>query len=316
MATTIVLLIIGLIVLIVGGDHLVKGASSIALRLHLSPLVVGLTIVAFGTSAPEFFISIQSALSGSPDLAMGNVVGSNICNLALVLGLTAVINPVKVQSNSIQVDWPMTMGSAILLYLTVRDGFLEFWEGTMFMVCILAYLFFIIRQSRKSEKAKNKVIELDTIPDAPSKQIWKDLAFIFIGCVGLYYGSDWFVGSAKELALSLGVGERVVGLTVVALGTSLPELVTACVASYKGQSDLALGNLMGSNIFNILSILGITSMIQIIPVNADILNKDIIWMLLITLMILPLMIMRREVGRVDGFILLVVYSIYVYTVVV
>lgn len=316
MAITIVLLIIGLIVLIVGGDHLVKGASSIALRLHLSPLVVGLTIVAFGTSAPEFFISIQSALSGSPDLAMGNVVGSNICNLALVLGLTAVINPVKVQSNSIQVDWPMTMGSAILLYLTVRDGFLEFWEGTMFMVCILAYLFFIIRQSRKSEKAKNKVIELDTIPDAPSKQIWKDLAFIFIGCVGLYYGSDWFVGSAKELALSLGVGERVVGLTVVALGTSLPELVTACVASYKGQSDLALGNLMGSNIFNILSILGITSMIQIIPVNADILNKDIIWMLLITLMILPLMIMRREVGRVDGFILLVVYSIYVYTVVV
>ena len=316
MATTIVLLIIGLIVLIVGGDHLVKGASSIALRLHLSPLVVGLTIVAFGTSAPELFISIKSALSGSPDIAMGNVVGSNICNLALVLGLTAVINPVKVQSNSIQVDWPMTMGSAILLYLTVRDGFLQFWEGTVFIICILGYLFFIIRQSRISEKAKSKALERDDIPDTPSRQIWKDLAFIAIGCIALYYGSEWFVSSAKNLALSLGVGERVVGLTVVALGTSLPELVTACVASYKGQSDLALGNLMGSNIFNILSILGITSIIQIVPVNADILNKDIIWMLLITLMILPLMIMRREVGRVDGLILLIVYSIYIYTVVI
>ncbi|NJN27872.1 MAG: calcium/sodium antiporter [Cyclobacteriaceae bacterium] len=316
MATTITLLIIGLIVLIVGGDYLVKGASSIALRLHLSPLVVGLTIVAFGTSAPELVISIQSAVSGSPDLAMGNVVGSNICNLALVLGLTAVINPVKVQSNSIQVDWPVTMGSALLLYLTVREGFLEFWEGVLFVVLLLLYLVFIIRQSRKDVKAMQKMMDQDDIPDAPSKQIWKDLGFIAIGCLGLYYGSEWFVGSAKELALSLGVEERVVGLTVVALGTSLPELVTACVASYKGQSDLALGNLMGSNIFNILSILGLTSMIQSIPVHVDILNKDIIWMLLITLMILPLMIMRREVGRVDGLILLVVYSIYVYTVVV
>lgn len=309
-------MIIGLIVLIVGGDYLVKGASSIALRLHLSPLVVGLTIVAFGTSAPELVISIQSAVSGSPDLAMGNVVGSNICNLALVLGLTAVINPVKVQSNSIQVDWPVTMGSALLLYLTVREGFLEFWEGVLFVVLLLLYLVFIIRQSRKDVKAMQKMMDQDDIPDAPSKQIWKDLGFIAIGCLGLYYGSEWFVGSAKELALSLGVEERVVGLTVVALGTSLPELVTACVASYKGQSDLALGNLMGSNIFNILSILGLTSMIQSIPVHVDILNKDIIWMLLITLMILPLMIMRREVGRVDGLILLVVYSIYVYTVVV
>ena len=180
----------------------------------------------------------------------------------------------------------------------------------------LFYVFFIIRQSRKTVMAHNKTLEQDDIPDAPSKQIWKDLVFIAIGCVGLYYGSEWFVGSARELALTLGVEERVVGLTVVALGTSLPELVTACVASYKGQSDLALGNLMGSNIFNILSILGITSLIQNIHVHQDILNKDIIWMLLITLMILPLMIMRREVGRVDGIILLIVYSIYVYTVVV
>lgn len=316
METTIVLLIIGLIVLIVGGDYLVKGSSSIALRLHLSPLVVGLTIVAFGTSAPELLISIQSALKGSPDIAMGNVVGSNICNLALVLGLTAVINPVKVKTNSIKIDWPMTMGSSLLLYLIVREGRIVAYEGILFIVILLLYLFFIIRQSRKNIKATNKILNKDEIPDTPAKQIWKDIVFILIGCVGLYFGSEWFVNSAKDLALNLGVEERVVGLTIVALGTSLPELSTAAVASYKGHTDLAIGNLMGSNIFNILSILGITSIIHEIPVHIDILNKDIIWMLLVTLIILPLMITRREVGRVDGFILMAVYVIYVYTVLV
>jgi len=316
MTSTIVLLIIGLIILIVGGDYLVRGSSSIALRLHISPLVVGLTIVAFGTSAPELLISIQSAVKGSPDIAMGNVVGSNICNLALVLGLTAVINPVKVQSNSIRVDWPMTIGASILLFLVVQEGYLSSIEGIFFISIICVYLFLIIRQSRKDIIASKKAMESDEIPDAPTKQIWKDIVFIILGCFGLYYGSEWFVGSAKDLAISLGVEERVVGLTIVALGTSLPELVTAALASYKGQTDLALGNLMGSNIFNILSILGITSIIQKIHVHEEILNKDIIWMILITFMILPLMVMRREVGRVDGIILLIVYSVYIYTVVV
>ncbi len=316
METTIALLVIGLIVLIVGGDYLVKGSSSIALRLHLSPLVVGLTIVAFGTSTPELLISIQSALKGSPDIAMGNVVGSNICNLALVLGLTAVISPVKVQSNSIKIDWPMTMGSSILLFIVVRQGYIEAHEGILFLLILFSYLFFIIRKSRKDTKASRLEMDEEDIPDVPASQIWKDIIFILIGCVGLYFGSEWFVASAKELALNLGVEERVVGLTVVALGTSLPELVTAAVASLKGQTALALGNLMGSNIFNILSILGITSIIQTINVNEVILNKDIIWMLLITLMVLPLMIMRREVGRIDGLILLVVYIVYIYSVVV
>lgn len=316
MLTTIVLLIIGLIILIVGGDYLVRGSSSIALRLHLSPLVVGLTIVAFGTSAPELLISIQSALKGSPDIVMGNVIGSNICNLALVLGLTAVISPVKVQTNSIRFDWPMTMGASILLYLVVREGTIVAFEGVLFLMIIISYLFFIIHQSRKDTKANVSKEENDEIPETPFKQIWKDIVFIIIGCIGLYFGSEWFVNSAKELALGIGVEERVVGLTIVALGTSLPELVTAAIASSKGQTDLALGNLMGSNIFNILSILGITSIIREINVHVEILNKDIIWMLLVTLMILPLMIMRREVGRVDGFILLIVYAVYIYTVVV
>lgn len=316
MLTTVILLIIGLIVLIVGGDYLVRGSSSIALRLHLSPLVVGLTIVAFGTSAPELLISVQSAVKGSPDLAMGNVVGSNICNLALVLGLTAVINPVRVQTNSIRIDWPMAMGASILLYLVVGEGLLGRVEGIIFIFALLVYLTFIIVQSRKDVKSQQRLIDADDIPNAPRKQIWKDLLFIFLGCLALYFGSEWFVNSAKDLAISLGVEERVVGLTIVAFGTSLPELVTAAVASYKGQTDLALGNLMGSNIFNILSILGITAIITPINVHSEILNKDIIWMLMITLMTLPLMVVRREVGRADGIVLLIVYSVYVYTVVV
>ncbi len=314
MLITIILLIIGLIVLIAGGDYLVRGASSIALRIHLSPLVVGLTIVAFGTSAPELLISIQSALKGSPDIAVGNVIGSNICNLALVLGMAAIIKPVKVMSNSIRVDWPVTIGASILLYLLARNGFLGPAEGIFFMIILSVYLVLIIRESRKSEKLALQLLPESEIPETPSKQIWRDLVFMIIGGVGLYYGSDWFVNSAKELAISLGVEERVVGLTVVAFGTSLPELVTAVIASYRGHSDLALGNLMGSNIFNIFSILGITSIITTIPINEKILNQDIIWMMLVTLMILPLMVMRREVGRADGLVLLIVYGIYVYTV--
>ncbi len=314
MLITIILLIIGLIVLIAGGDYLVRGASSIALRIRLSPLVVGLTIVAFGTSAPELLISIQSALKGSPDIAVGNVIGSNICNLALVLGMAALIQPVKVTPNSIRIDWPVTMGASILLYLLARNGILGPVEGVFFMVILTVYLFLIIRESRKSEKLALELLPESEIPETPSKQIWKDLVYMGIGGVGLYYGSDWFVNSAKELAITLGVEERVVGLTVVAFGTSLPELVTAAIASYRGHSDLALGNLMGSNIFNIFSILGITSIITSIPINEKILNQDIIWMMLVTLMILPIMVIRREVGRTDGLVLLTVYGIYVYTV--
>lgn len=313
---TIALLIVGLITLIVGGDFIVKGGSSIALRLHLSPLVVGLTIVAFGTSAPELLISIQAALEGSPDIAMGNVIGSNICNLALVLGLTSIINPVKVSSTSLKIDWPMTMGASVLLYVAIREELINTYEGALFVTILLIYLIFIIRKARKDSKlAKELQSELE-IPDSPPQHMWKDIVFIIAGCVGLYYGSEWFVGSAKSLALELGVQERVVGLTVVALGTSLPELVTASVASYRGQTDLALGNLMGSNIFNILAILGITSIIHEIRVHDQILEVDIIWMLLITLFVLPLMVTKKQVGRIDGSLLLLTYLIYIYFVIV
>lgn len=315
MVFNIVLLFAGLFLLILGGDFLVKGSSQIALRLRISPLVVGLTIVAFGTSSPELLVSINAALSGSPDLTMGNVIGSNICNLALVLGVTAIIRPLRVNSDSIKIDWPMTMGSSLLLYFLVREGLVNSYEGILFIVLLAAYTIFVIRKSRRENRIANYAVPQDKEEGSKDwKPLARDIGFIFIGGLGLFFGSDWFVEGAKQLAIHFGVSERVVGITVLALGTSLPELVTASIASFKNQTDLAVGNLMGSNIFNILSILGITSLIKEIEVNDIILNIDMLWMLGITLLILPMMMHKKEVGRYEGLVLLLIYAYYTYKV--
>ena len=315
MILDLVLLIVGLFVLILGGDFLVRGATVIALRLHISPLVVGLTIVAFGTSAPELLISLNAALSGSPDLAMGNVIGSNICNLALVLGITAVIGNISVKQASMKLDWPMAMGSGLLLYFFASDGSIAWYEGITFVSILILYTIFIIRRSRKETMATQKIDAATSVSEAAPKPIWRELGLIVIGGVGLYIGSDWFVGGAQSLARLLGVGERVIGITVLALGTSLPELVTAIVASLKKNTDLALGNLMGSNIFNVLSILGITSIVKEIHVNEIILNIDMLWMLGITLLVMPMMLSSRRIARSEGVILLLIYAYYTYSVI-
>jgi cation:H+ antiporter len=315
MLFNIALLIIGLFTLIMGGDFLVRGASSIALRLHMTPLVVGLTIVAFGTSAPELLISLSAALSGNPDLAMGNVVGSNICNLALVLGVTLLIGPVKVNADSIQIDWPVAMGSSLLLFYVVKDHSLGIFEGSFFVITLIGYTFFIIRKSRKAMKAEIAMEKELDVDDEPSKSIIKDIGIILIGSLALYFGAKWFVIGAKELALFLEVSQRVIGITIVALGTSLPELVTAIVASFKKETDLALGNLLGSNIFNVLSILGITSIVKEIHVSEIIHQVDMRWMLGITLIILPLMLFQRKLARTEGVILLLIYVYYTYSVI-
>lgn len=316
MLINILMLIVGLFVLILGGDFLVRGASAVALRAHISPLVVGLTIVAFGTSAPELLISINAALDGSPDMTMGNVVGSNICNLALVLGVTAIIGSIRVQSDTIKIDWPVTMGSSLLLYFIVKeeDPLIDTIEGITFIALLVTYTFYIIRKSRKETKALRALEEDLDLPDEGSK-MGTDIVYILGGCAGLYFGADWFVGGAKDLASFLGVSERVIGITVLALGTSLPELVTAIVASIKKETDLALGNLMGSNIFNILSILGITSLIKNIHVSEEIIQHDMVAMLGVTLIILPMMLYKRLMTRVSGIILLTIYVYYTYTVI-
>ena len=314
MTNNLIFLFVGLFILILGGDFLVKGSTNLALRMRLSPLVVGLTIVAFGTSSPELLVSINAALSGSPDLTMGNVIGSNICNLALVLGVSAMIRPIRVNTDSIKIDWPMTMGSSVLLYFLVREGLLKSFEGLLFIGLLIAYTVFVIRKSRKENSRYNSEEASQVSGALDSKHLTKDIVLIVLGCIGLFYGADWFVEGAKGLASKFGVGERVIGITVLALGTSLPELVTASIASFKDQTDLAVGNLMGSNIFNILSILGITSIIKEIEVSDVILNTDMIWMLGITLLILPMMIHKREVGRYEGFVLLLIYGYYTFQV--
>lgn len=315
MLFSVFLLVIGLVVLVSGGEFLVRGASSIALRVHISPLVIGLTIVAFGTSAPELFISVQSALQGSPDLAMGNVVGSNICNLALVLGVTAIIFPVPVQKDSIRIDWPMTMGSSLLLYLLVQDLLLSYLEGVLFVLILTAYSTFVIVKSRRQLKGGKDILEEADLPAEPSQSVWKDVLFIILGTLALAFGSEWFVEGAKALALNFGVSERVIGITVLALGTSLPELVTAAVAAIRRATDIAVGNLMGSNIFNVLSILGITSIIQPIAVSRVIVAEDMLWMLGITLIVLPMMFFKMKITRVEGLLILMIYSYYIYTVI-
>lgn len=291
-----------------------KGASSLALRAKISPLVIGLTIIAFGTSAPELLISINAALSGSPDMTMGNVVGSNICNLGLVLAVTALITPIYVGKSSLKVDWPMAMGSALALFFISHTGEITNYVGIGFFITLAIYIFFLIRQSRMGPDSITPLD--DDIPTLPSKNPWKDVGFIVIGIAGLFFGADWFVGGAKELAYYLGVSERVIGITVLALGTSLPELTTSIIASLKKETDLALGNLLGSNIFNVLAILGITSMVKSIPVHPDFVSVDMLWMLGITFIILPFMFTGKHLERWEGALLLVIYSVYVYTVII
>ncbi len=320
MLENILLLIAGLVVLIFGGELLVRGASRLALQLKISPLVVGLTIVAFGTSAPELFISIKSALAGSPDIAIGNVVGSNICNLTLILGLTAIVSPIPVGRNSIRIDWPMAMGGSILLYFWMLNNVIELYEGVILILLLVAYTIFIIRKSRsETNDAIAANIDLEVYPkhdSATLKQTVTDILLIIGGCLGLYFGSDWFVKGAIELAGYLGVSERVIGLTVVAVGTSLPEMVTSVMASLRKQIDVALGNLIGSNIFNIFSILGITALIQNVQVSEMIISTDMLWMMGITLLILPMMVSKKNIQRIEGVVLFLVYGVYTYTVLV
>ncbi|KYG84563.1 hypothetical protein AWW67_05485 [Roseivirga seohaensis] len=306
--STILILVLGLATLIVGGEVLVKGASKLALRFNVSSLVVGLTVVAFGTSAPELLVSLNSALKGAPDFALGNVIGSNISNLALVLGTAALFGFIPIKKDSARRDWPVTLGSSVLLYIFAYNGMISNLEGTILVILLVIYLGSLLYTTRK-EQIKLDVEE----PDKLEKWgIVKDIFQVSLGIVCLYFGADWFIGGAEEIAVDLGVSQRVIGLTVLALGTSLPELFTSVIAARKGETDLALGNLLGSNIFNVLSIIGITSIIKPLSVNMDMLHTDFPWMIGITILILPLMVFRKRLGTPSGIILIGSYLVYVF----
>ena len=304
----VIYLFLGFILLMLAGDFLVRGSVSLAGHFKVSKLVIGVVLVSFGTSAPELVVSLDAAIKGHPDIAIGNVIGSNIANIALVLGLTAIILPVKVKKKAIHFDWAVMMFISLLFYVFCLNFKLQFIEGFLF-VTILAV--FIYRSIRKSRKEKSKSLE-ESIP--PQHNMFFSIVLVILAAIGLIYGAEFLVKGASNIALKLGVDERIISVSVIALGTSLPELATSIAAAIRKELDIFIGNIIGSNIFNILAILGITSIVKAIDINPMVLKFDIFWMLgtslLLFLFILPLR--KGVVTRWKGLIFVSIYVLYIY----
>lgn len=306
---TFLLLLLGLATLIVGGELLVRGSVHIAHRFNLSSLVIGMTVVSFGTSAPELIVSIKAALAGNSDIAMGNVIGSNIANIALVLGLTVIIFPMIVDRNTKVIDYPMMIFSSILFFLFAMDGEIQRWEGLVLFLFLVGFTYYIINKSRKNVKTVEEAVTGDT-------HFGISILYLVGGLIGLYFGAEWLLDGAVTIAKDFGMEERVIGITIVAFGTSVPELVTSCVAAFKKESDISIGNLIGSNIFNIMSVIGISAFITPISVSDSILSTDMVWMLAIALVLLPMIVFGAKLGRVKGMILFGLYVTYIFTLLV
>ncbi len=301
-----ILTLFGFFILIGSGNFLVKGSVSMAKHFGLSSLVIGVTVVAFGTSAPELLVSVQAAIADHPEIALGNVIGSNISNIALVLAITAVISPISVNRNSIIIDWPVMMTAGILLGIFSLDNSLQFTEGLVLNLILLVFIWFSIKNSKKSETVKPK-------EDAGNKsmKLPVSLGLIIISSAGLALGAKLLVDNSSSIATNLGVSERAIAISMLAVGTSLPELVTSVIAALQKETDISIGNIIGSNIFNILSVLGITALIKPMEVS-PVIQIDILVMLLISLLLLFMMIPARKakITRVEGILLILSYIIY------
>lgn len=300
--------ILGGVMLYYGAEFLVKGGVSIALKFKISPLVIGLTLVAFATSAPELAVSINASLKGHGDVALGNVVGSNICNIALILGLSALIAPLPVNRKLLKLDMPLMMAAslALLLFFWLSNG-VNRWQGAILFAGVVAYTVWSVYSSRKEG-----VSEDDGGDEVEIKEIntFLSIGLVIAGLLTLVFGAKFFVGCATFVAAKLGVPEAVIALTVVALGTSLPELATSVVAALKHEQDIAIGNVVGSNIFNILSIMGISPMIK--PVTAQGINYlDFGVMIGVALALWVMMIFGKKITRTEGIFFLLINTAYV-----
>ncbi len=299
----------GSIGLFIGAEGLVRGASSLAIRLGISPLVVGLTVVAFATSSPELVVSIKAAIEGNPGIVVGNVVGSNICNIALILGVAAMISPMSVKSQVIKREIPiMIIVSVILLFILLDDTITRV-EGIFLVIGIITYIILGYKYSIKEKDNKEVIKEFEEIIPKSTYKIWQSLIFMVVGLGLLVFGSNLFVDGAVAIAEKFGVSQAVIGLTIVALGTSLPELTTSIVASFKNENDIAIGNAVGSNVFNILSILGISSLIRPIA-DTGITIVDLSIMMFFTILILPLSRSKFTLRRWEGTLLFCGYIAY------
>ena len=302
-------LVLGLIALFIGAEGLIRGSSTLALRIGITPLVVGLTVVAFGTSTPELVVSLKAALIGNSSISLGNVVGSNIANIALILGISAIIKPLDVNANVIRREIPIMIGLSILLIVLLIDGELSLVDGIIFVIGIISFTIVNVVIARKE---KNADVEKE-FKDGLKTKLGVPISIIFIvGGLGLMIlGANLFVTSSISIAKVIGVSDAIIGLTIVAIGTSLPELITSIVASYKNESDIAIGNVVGSNIFNILGILGITSLI--IPLSSiGISYIDFGVMLLTGMILLPLSKTGFKITRLEGALLVIGYLGYLY----
>jgi cation:H+ antiporter len=308
------LLIGGLAALIISAEFLVRGSAGLALKAKIPPLIVGLTVVSLGTSAPELFASVQAALDGNPGLSIGNVVGSNIANLGLVLGITALIYPIPTSFHISRFDWPAMMLASLAFLVLAFDLKFSRWDGIILLTLLVIFILTLIRRARKFKKIAED-FEPDEYEEYQGKGYTYLLGFCLMGTIGLYFGADWFVQGAEEIAVDFGVSDRIIGLTVVAFGTSVPELVASAIAAFRHETDISIGNLLGSNIFNILAVLGTTAVIQPMAISPLVLTNDVWWMLGIAFIILPFMITIKRIGRPEGLLLLAIYITYVILVI-
>ena len=311
---TFVYLIAGLVLLVAGAEVLVRGAAKLAAQFGIPPLIIGLTVVAFGTSAPETAVSVQAALDGKGDLAIGNVVGSNIANVLFILGLTALIAPLLVSRQIIRLDVPIMIGASLLTWALAWDGSLDRIDGALLFGGIVAYTAFLIIMSRRDKAAAgDEFSEEFGLHETPKPYAWAiNLALILGGLVLLVSGSNYLVEGAVILARTLGLSELVIGLTVVAVGTSLPELATSLMAAIKGERDIAVGNIVGSNIFNLLCVLGLASLVSpnAIPVAANALNFDFPVMIAVAIACLPIFFNGYCINRWEGAVFVGYYALY------
>ncbi len=319
-AITLILFILGFVVLITGAEILVRGASRLAIIAGITPLVVGLTVVAYGTSAPELAVSVQASYAGQPDIAIGNVVGSNISNVLLVLGISAAVAPLAVSQQLIRWDIPIMIGLSVLLFVLGADGKLGRWDGLILFTGAIAYTVMAIRQSRQEVRQIALAhAELPTAPKVKSgwQQIMMQIVYIGVGLALLVVGARWLVNGAVAIAKLFNVNELVIGLTIVAVGTSLPEIATSIVAALRGNRDIAVGNVVGSNIFNILLVLGLSSLVAPdgISVARPVLAFDIPVMIAVALACLPIMFSGYIIAHWEGFLFLgyyVAYAVYLF----
>lgn len=308
---SVVYIILGFILLVIGGEFLVRSSVAISLKLKLSRMVIGLTVVSFATSAPELLVSLQAALEGFSDISLGNVIGSNIANIGLVLGITAMISPLMIDREFYRFNWPiMMLFSLALFYFLSSEYILSRLEGIFLVFAIILYLVLLIRRARRKPELQPDEVD----PDLQVASGFKTTLWLLIGGAALYFGSELLVSGAVDLASALGVSERVISVTMIAVGTSVPELAASVIAAMKQEKAISLGNLIGSNIFNIASVLGITAIIQPIVVKSEAtLTSDIFWMIGIAFILIPLAFLpkRYSMSRWKGFLLFAGYAVFV-----